>query len=263
MMDNKMEIIRIILIIIMWVLIIGFGCNFIMQKVSYSFYKGATQMEDVTCAPEFIQITDKLTGYGYNLDANSGKVILFFGGSNYIAYNSVGKYADKFANPFFAVDYYGTQDSKGKMNIHTMEKSATELYDWVQKQYPQSEIIIMGHSYGVGMATYLASERRCNSLVLASGYRDVSDLYNKMIPIFWGPLKVFISNNICTSEYAKSVTCPVYVIGSNEDTTLNASLQKELSNCFENSELKIFNNVTHENYFLNDEVIEYINGVIE
>lgn len=262
-MNNRMESIRIILIIIMWILIIGFGCNFIMQTVSYSFYKGAKQMEDITCEPQYIQITDDLTGYGYNSNVKSDKIILFFGGSNYTAYNSVGKYADKFDYPFFAVDYHGTQDSNGKMNIHTMKKSSTQLYDWAKKQYPQSEIIIMGHSYGVGMATYLASERQCNKLILVSGYRDVSDLYNKIIPIFWGPFKVFISNNIQTSSYAKNVDSSVYIIGSKTDTTLSASLQEKLSDSFKNSKLKIFDNVAHENYFMNDEVIKYINEVIQ
>ena len=37
-------------------------------------------MEDISAKPEFIQMTDNLTGYGYNLDANKDKVILFFGG---------------------------------------------------------------------------------------------------------------------------------------------------------------------------------------
>ena len=247
----------------MWILIVEFGCNFVMQTVSYHFYKSAKRMTDITSVPQHIQITDKLTGYGYNLETNSDKLILFFGGSNYIAYNSVGKYADKFAYPFLAVDYYGTQDSKGKMNLQTMKKSSVELYDWTQEKYPQAEIIIMGHSYGVGMATYLASVRECKILVLAAGYRDISDLYNKMIPIFWGPLKVFISNNIQTSQYAKNVTGSVYIIGSKADKTLSASLQKKLSVCFENSELKIFNDITHEDYFISEKVVQYINSVIE
>lgn len=162
-----------------------------------------------------------------------------------------------------AVDYYGTQDSKGKMNLPTMKELATELYDWAKKKYPQEKVVIIGHSYGVGMATYLASVRQCKDLVLAAGYRDISDLYNKMIPIFRGPLKVFISNNIQTAEYAKSVICPVYIIGSKADRTLGESLQKKLSDCFESSELKIFDDVTHENYFISEDVIKYINDVIQ
>ena len=89
-MEKNMDIIRILLKIIMWFLIVGFGCNFIMQTISYSFYKNAKKMTDISCTPQFIQFNETLTGYGNNLDSkNSSKVILFFGGSNYIAYNSV------------------------------------------------------------------------------------------------------------------------------------------------------------------------------
>jgi len=40
-MEKNMDIIRILLKIIMWFLIVEFGCNFIMQAISYSFYKNA------------------------------------------------------------------------------------------------------------------------------------------------------------------------------------------------------------------------------
>lgn len=49
-----MEIMRIFFKIIMWVLIVGFGCNFVMQTISYSFYKGATRMTDITSVPLYI-----------------------------------------------------------------------------------------------------------------------------------------------------------------------------------------------------------------
>lgn len=44
--ENKIEITRIVLKVIMWLLILGFGCNFVMQTISYSFYKGAKKMTD-------------------------------------------------------------------------------------------------------------------------------------------------------------------------------------------------------------------------
>lgn len=259
---KKMELIRVILKIIMWFLIIEFGCNFVMQTISYSFYKRAAEKADVVYKPQYLQITDTLTGYGYNLDGKADEIILFFGGSNYIAYNSVGTYAGNFDCPFISADYYGTQKSRGKMNIKSMQRSATELYDWAKRQYPEHRILVMGHSYGTGMAAYLASARECDALVLAGTYRDLSDLYNKMTPVFWGPLKVFISNNIEISKYAETVTCPVYMIGSETDTTLSASLQRKVAKHFPNAKLKIFENVGHENYFVTDEVIEYIKASI-
>jgi hypothetical protein len=54
------------------------------------------------------------------------------------------------------------------------------------------------------MADYLASEKQCDSLILLTACRDLSDLYNKITPIFWGPFKIFISNNIEVKEYAKT-----------------------------------------------------------
>lgn len=57
------------------------------QQVMLLLYKNANKMEDITYAPEYIKMTDTLSGYGYNIKANTNQIILFFGGSNYIAYN--------------------------------------------------------------------------------------------------------------------------------------------------------------------------------
>ena len=64
-----------------------------MQTISYSFYKGKRQLTKVSFVPQEIQINDSLSGYGYNLQAESDKVILCFGGSMYVAFNTVGMYA--------------------------------------------------------------------------------------------------------------------------------------------------------------------------
>ncbi len=137
-----MKMLRIILKIIMWVLIGGFLANFILRSVSYSFYKGNKQMKNVSVIPEKVNYTDTLTGYAYNLDKESDTVILCFGGSFYVAYNSVGIFAANFDVPFLAVDYYyGTQDSKGKMNLHSMQASAESFYDWAKEKYPGRKLL--------------------------------------------------------------------------------------------------------------------------
>lgn len=248
----------IILKIIMIVLIVYFLSDAVMQFISYSFYKGDRQLKEVTYAPEEIRINDSLYGWGCNQDIYSDKVILFFGGSMYIAYNSAGMYGGKFDCPFLSVDYYGTQKSGGKMNLATMQQSAEELYDYAKEKYPNRDIYIFGHSYGCGMAAYLASVRDCRKLVLASGYRTSADMYNKIIPIFQGPMQVFIKNNIRIDKYASRTSCPVTVIGSDADKTLSADLQKKLAALYSNSRCEIFTGISHEDYFKNDEVIGYI-----
>ena len=260
-----MNVAYIILKIIMIVLIVYFATDLIMQTISYSFYKGDKQLKEVTYNPTEIRINDSLYGYGYNLDAESDKVILFFGGSMYVAYNTIGMYAGRFDCPVLSVDYYGTQKSKGKMNLKTMQRSAEELYDYAARKYPGRDFYIFGHSYGCGMAAYLASVRDCRHLVLASGYRSCADLYNKIIPIYLGPMQVFIKNNIRVDRYAKNTTCPVTIIGSDADTTLSARTQQKVAACYTSADCKIFSDIRHEDYFTTDkdfaeleEALDYI-----
>ena len=255
---RKVNIGYIVLQVVMWTLITFFVCDTVMQCVSYSFYKGDRQFDKVDYNPTQIQINDSLSGYGTFLDNSSDKVILFFGGSMYIAYNTVGMYGGRFDCPFLSVDYYGTQDSKGRMNLKTMKQSATELYDYAHVKYPNKKIYVFGHSYGCGMAAYLASVRNCEHLVLASGYRTSADMYNKIIPIFWGPLQVFIKNNIRVDMYAKDTTCPVTIIGSESDTTLSADMQRKVASCYQNANCHIYEDIKHEDYFIRDEVINFV-----
>lgn len=257
-----MELCRVILKIVMWILIIYFSSNFIMQSISYSFYKGEKQTDEVRYVPVKLQFNQKLSGYGYNLELDSDKIIIFFGGSNYIAYNSVAEYGGIFSCPFVSADYYGTQESNGKMKLKTMKQTAVDLYDWAIRTYPDKKISVIGHSYGTGMAVYLASARECDSLVLLAAYRDLSDLYNKIIPIFWGPAKLFISNNIRIDQYAEKINCNTFIIGSTSDRTLGGVLQEKVQLYFENSELKMFDRVEHNSYLLNEQVIHYINKAI-
>ena len=251
-----------VLKVFMWILVILFAGDFIMQTISFSFYKGDKKIKEVAFVPEAIQISDNLSGYGYNLSKASNHLILCFGGSMYVAYNTVGMYSGYYDCPFLSVDYHGTQDSKGKMNLHSMKQSAEELYDWAKEQYPDRQIIVMGHSYGCGMAAYLASVRKCRNLILLAGYRTSADMYNKIIPLYWGFLRVFIKNNIRVDLYAKNTTCPVTIIGSDSDTTLSAGMQRKLADCYSDARLRIFSNIKHEDYLTTNEVIEFIKETI-
>ena len=259
---KSMNAAYVILKTLMWVLIFLFAGDFVMQTISYSFYKGDRNLKQVTFQPEKIQVDDGLIGYGYALERDSDHVILCFGGSMYIAYNTVGMYAGYYDCPFLSVDYYGTQESSGRMNLKTMQKSAEALYDYATMRYPGKEIIVMGHSYGCGMAAYLASVRDCSRLILLSGYRTSADMYNRILPFYWGPLQVFIKNNIRVDRYAMRATCPVTVIGSDADTTLPAQLQKKLAGCYADAELMVFSGIAHEDYLTTTEIIEYVKNSI-
>jgi hypothetical protein len=131
---KKVNIAYIVLKIIMFVLIAFFATDAIMQFISYSFYKGDRQLKEVAYEPVEIHINESLYGYGYNMDVEDDKVILFFGGSMYIAYNTVGMYGGAFDCPFLSVDYYGTQKSKGK-SLLRFSRAYANIFLWTDKLY--------------------------------------------------------------------------------------------------------------------------------
>lgn len=253
-----MNIARLALKILMFFLIFMFTINFIQERICYLSFIKKEKMENPLVEPEQIKVNNNLTGYGYRLDSQTDYVIIYFGGNYNIAYNMVGKYAHSFDCAFISVDYYGTQESKGHINLKTMKQTALDTYDYVQNKYPNKKVCVIGHSYGTGMATYLSSQRDVHKLFVVSGFRDTADIYNRTTPIFYGPLKVFISNNIKTKEYAKNVKNKTYVIGSKADKTLPVKMQEELTKAFQNAELKLFEDVEHSNYFKSKDVVDFI-----
>ena len=60
---KSMSAAYVILKILMWVLIVLFAGDFVMQTISYSFYKGERKLEQVTFQPEKIQVANGLIGY--------------------------------------------------------------------------------------------------------------------------------------------------------------------------------------------------------
>lgn len=258
--------IKIILKVLFWIIVGGIGFNYIMRFISYSFYKRAIRNEMVDERIRRIEIGNSLFGYVSSKDfQEKKKVILYFGGSGEIAYNAVLTYGDLFNNYIFAcVDYEGTQESKGKMNLKTMQESALKLYDYIIKEdyVDTSSIFVIGYSYGSGIATFLSSKRECEKLVLIAAFRDLCDLYNKILPVFYGPLRIFVSDNISTKTYASDVQGDVLLITSDGDRTINRKIPKALSGYFKNVCVKEFSGISHQDYWKNEDVVSCIHDFI-
>lgn len=264
----KVTIITVIVLAGLFV-ICGIAFNLIFRYISYSFYKNAKQSTEVDKKVKKLEICkDKdLIGFVRSSDyTKAKKTIVYFGGSGEIAYNAVLKYRDIFDDcTLVCVDYPGCQESKGSMNLKTMQEAAVRLYDYIINldYVDKNNISIIGYSYGTGIATYLASERDCAKLVLVGPYRDVFDLYNKIIPIFNSPFGWFITDNINTKEYAKSVDEKTLIITSDSDTTIKSSIPHSLANYFSDAIVTEFKGIEHADYWSHDEVVAAVKNFIQ
>jgi uncharacterized protein len=259
----KVTIIIVIALVVLFV-VCGIAFNLIFRYISYSFYKNTKQSAEVDKTIKKLEIGQNkdLIGYVRSRDySKAKKTIIYFGGSEEIAYNAVLKYGEIFKDyTLVCVDYPGSQESQGSMNLKTMQEAADRLYDYVINldYVDKNNIYVIGYSYGTGIAAYLASERDCAGLVLAAPYRDVYDLYNAIIPIFNSPFGWFITDNINTKEYAKSVDEKTLIITSDSDTTIKSSIPYSLADYFSNAKVKEFKGIEHEGYWSDKDVVSTV-----
>ena len=70
---------------------------------------------------------------------------------------------------------------------------------------------------GTGVANYVASNRTAAGLVLFAPYADGYDLYNTMVPVFYGPLRALVAFKMESVRFAKSISIQPLVFSSVDD----------------------------------------------
>jgi pimeloyl-ACP methyl ester carboxylesterase len=261
---------KIIVIIIIVIIVLGFLGNIFYVNLMHSMVSNVKKVNKKDNNIKQITIDNKndtLVGYVRSTDFNQKKkTIIYLPGSGEISYNAVYEHGNEFNDYVFAsVDYPGAQESTGRMNKESILNSGLELYDYLIKQdyIDVNNIYIMGWSYSTGIMSYLASNRPCKKMVLVAPYRDSADMYNKYSPIYYGPMKTFITENFETKKYAENISIETLIITSNGDKTMNMKYAYDLKNVFKKAQLKEYNNISHTDYFKSQNIVEDIRAFLQ
>ena len=160
------------------------------------------------------------------------------------------------------VDYPWYGYSEWKVWEKAMYGSADAIYQWAIKQvYVDSDnIVIMGYSIWTWIATYCASNNKVNWLILVAPYDNAINLYNSVLNIFYGPIKLLAKYRFDSLSYAKNVDPEVQIITSYDDEIINYKLSQNLMGGFKkHKDIVILDNwVKHNNYFYQEKVLDTI-----
>lgn len=237
--------------------------DILQRAANYACFTGAKKLPESKrkCEPVPIR-SGRLAGFS-NGNKDGRNAVLIFGGSFDTAFNAVAKYGNLFKDSYVcSYDYFGCGESPGKMSLSSMKAAALRAVNAVLRDFPAERVTVLGYSFGCGMATYAASQVKVGRLVLVAGYRSSADLYNIYTPVFFGPAKMVISQNIRAGEYAGKCRCPAFVIGSDSDRQLGPGIQRKLGAEFPRREIRIFSGIRHGDYFKDEKVTDYINRII-
>ncbi len=156
-------------------------------------------------------------GLVFYLHGNAGTVDDW--GTNASIYTDLGY-------DIFFLDYRGFGKSEGKVdNQDQVFKDISIAFDSVISQYKSKEIIMIGYSIGTGLATYLASTKKIDKLVLQAAYYNFLEFSTDRAPYFPDFLKKF---EFETNKYIVQVKAPIYLFHGNQDRLIPVSNSQRL-----------------------------------
>ena len=131
------------------------------------------------------------------------------------------------------VDYPGYGPGRGRRpSARSIYELALAAFDHAKTLPGVSRIIVGGYSIGTGPAVYVAAHREAGGLFLLAPFANGYDLYNSVLPIFHGPLRLLVRNPFPSDQYAKTITLPVLLVASQHDEVIPFASPDRLNSSF-------------------------------
>lgn len=120
---------------------------------------------------------------------------------------------------FVAFDYRGFPASPGTISQDNILEDATAVFDWAAGQgFP---LVIWGRSLGTGPATYVASIRDAQALLLETPFLSAVTVAGERYPIL--PVRFVMQDQFPVNEWIRDVQEPVFIGHGTGDTTIDVS----------------------------------------
>lgn len=242
------------------------------DEESYAALVGDPLAEELT-----IQNDNRVLS-GWMLHNAEGKapLVLYFGGNGENAATRIRKLIENDQTGFFSgcnfafLDYPGYGKSSGTPSDASLRQMGLDAYDALaaREDVDSNRIVAFGYSMGTGVANYVAANRAVAGLVLMAPYADGYDLYNSIVDIFHGPLRLLVAFRMESVRFADTVAVEPLILASVDDQTVPFASSQRLSGAYPvGCDLAQFRGLGHNDFWGSDEVFvrigDYIREVTE
>lgn len=208
---------------------------FMQQEISpeqLTYIKSLDNVQEIN-----LTVEEDITLHGWIINYNrddADNLLIYFGGNgeevSYMA-ERVRRYTDYTT---VLLNYRGYGLSEGIPKEDSLFSDSLGIYDYFTKKqgYQFSRVVVMGRSLGTGVATYLASNRKVNGVILVSPYDRLSSIASYRFPSFI-PVDLLLKYNFDSIERAPSIKVPLTVITGNEDEIIPPVYSQKLASEWE------------------------------
>ena len=151
------------------------------------------------------------------LNPGENKALLYFGGNaEAVVHNAVDFLTAFPLHTVYLFNYRGYGGSSGQPTEEGIYSDALSLFDKVQEK--QAIISVMGRSLGSGAATYLASKRPVEKMVLVSPYDSIKSVAQNKFPIY--PIFLLLKDKYDSIGRVKEIQAKTIVLMAENDEVI-------------------------------------------
>lgn len=151
--------------------------------------------------------------------------LVYFGGNAEDVAYALPELARAFPDhAIYGMHYRGYGGSTGKPSEAALFSDAVVLFDRVHAEHPS--VVVVGRSLGSGVATYLASVRPVERLVLVTPYDSLASVAARHYPYF--PVRLLMRDRFESWRYAERVTAPTLILAAQYDEVIPAASTRAL-----------------------------------
>ena len=170
----------------------------------------------------------------------SGPVLIFFGGN---AYDNTYLLPQFLAMTTTSVltNYRGYGLSEGEPSERAILADTDLIIDWVEAEFPDRDLILMGYSLGSGVAVKSAADRNSvKGVVLLSPYRSLVHVAERNTIFGLLPLRLLMKHQFNTLDALKKLPDKVLIIYSDPDYMISPLETREVIRLVPHAEEVVF-----------------------
>ncbi len=167
------------------------------------------------------------------LNKGNDKAILYFGGNSESVIINAVRFTETFPDhTVYLFNYRGYGGSTGTPGEKEIFSDAEALFESLKPQH--TKISVMGRSLGSGVATYLASVKNVEKLVLITPYDSIQSVAQARFPIH--PMSLLLKDKYNSVQKAKMVKAETLVLIAEDDETIKLERTHNLIKAFAESQ---------------------------
>jgi hypothetical protein len=177
-----------------------------------------------------------ITLRGWVLNEGRDEAIIYFGGNAERPEYSIPDFNDVFEDKtVYLINYRGYGESDGSPTEEGLYADALAIYDHVSQSH--EKVSVIGRSIGAGVASYLASQRDVNRLVLIEPFDNMVSVAQSAYPIF--PIRLMLKDRFDSASRADNITARTLIIAAGRDEVVPRRSTERLISKFDQDILEV------------------------